>query len=43
MAKPNPTKLTVTSRQARSVAVLLAAVASLVACAPPRRSAKPQM
>ena len=33
MAKPNPTKLTVTSRQARSVAVLLAAVASLVACA----------
>ncbi|MFZ0008002.1 MAG: DUF6491 family protein [Steroidobacteraceae bacterium] len=33
MAKPNPTKLTVTLRQARSVAVLLTAVASLVACA----------
>jgi hypothetical protein len=33
MAKPNPTKLTVTLRQARGVAVLLAAVASLVACA----------
>jgi hypothetical protein len=33
MAEPNPTKLTMTLRQARSVAVLLAAVASLVACA----------